>query len=416
MRLLLFAAFLTVFCLFEAAHAYVVIDPYSVSEEMIVANPVFDDFFMQELISNQVIPVFKDGSVDFYIADEASCFFNDGDACVAIPCGNLICGSNRFQNADYTVPVIIDDGLISGNTQLHDMALAMDALRYSAIESPEHLSMVENKIMELDSSVLDETYVENRYGSSISNLINDELSGTEDFSRIQDLLNQQRTSEAISLLDEYFAQNYDISPVYDSTDLYTAMNNKQIGPMQYSAILNTLMDEYGGGSQPMDFLMNQSEILNSTFGRDLMDQVLKEIAENPEMLKDLQNSMDSLDNEMFQELMSKALEESFKNPELLKKYLEMLPELLKDEQIRELLLKSAADALRQMQESGELGELMDNINSPDLQKQVMDQAKDAAPSIFERISEEIKSRVNMNYILPLLGLIAIIFISVRSKV
>lgn len=392
------------------------IDPYSVSEEMIVANPVFDDFFMQELVSNQVLPVYRDGSVDFYIADESSCFLNDGETCVAIPCGNLICGSNRFRDEDYAAYTIIEDGLISGNTELHEMTLAMDALRYSAIEDPKHLSMVENKIMEMDGSVLDKAYVENRYDSSISNLINDELSGTEDFQKIKKLFSQQETSEAISLLDEYFAKNYDISPVYDSTDLYNAMKNKQIGPMQYSAILNTLMDEYGTGPQSMDFLMNQSEILNSTFGRDLMEHVLEEIAKNPELMKDLQNSMDSLDNEMFYELMSKALEESFKNKELLKKYLEMLPELLKDEKIRELLLKSASQALRQMQESGELGELMDNINSPDLQKQVMDQAKDAAPSIFEKISEEIKSRVNMNYILPLLGLIAIIFISVRSKV
>ncbi len=416
MKLLLFAAFLTAFCLFEAAHAYVVIDPYSVSEEMIIANPVFDDFFMQELVSNQVLPVFKDGSVDFYIADESSCFFNDGNACVAIPCGNIICGSNRFQADDYTPGTIIDDGLISGNSELHDMAIAVDTLRYSAIENPEHLSMVENKILEIDGSEADKIYVENRYDSSISNLINDELSGTEEFSKIQELLDQQRTTEAIAALDEYFTQNYDISSVYDTADLYTAMKNKQIGPMQYSAILNTLLNEYGEGPQSMDYLMNHSDILNSTFGSDLINQTLEEIAKNPELLKELQDSMDSMDDELFQELMSKALEECFKNKELMKKYLEMLPDLLKDEAIREMLIKSAADALRQMHESGELGGLMDNINSPELQEQVLDQAKDAAPSIFEKISEAIKSRVNMNYILPLLGLIALIFISVRSKV
>ena len=416
MKLLLFAAFLSAFCLFEAAHAYVVVNPYSVSEEMIVANPVFDDFFMQELTSNQVLPVFKDGSVDFYVADESSCFFNDGDACVAIPCGNIICGSNRFQTDEYASNTIIDNGLVSGNSELHDMAVAVDTLRYSAIENPEHLSMVENTILEMDGSEADKTYVENRYDSSISNMINDELSGTEEFSKMQDLLNRQMTAEAIATMDEYFAENYDISSVYDTTDLYTAMKNKQIGPMQYSAILNTLLNEYGDGSQSMDYLMEHSDILNSPLGKELIDQTLEEIAKNPEMLKELQDSMDNMDDELFQKLMSKALEECFKNKELLKKYLEMLPELLKDEAIREMLLKSAADALRQMHESGELGDLMDNINSPELQELVMDQAKDAAPSIFEKISEAIKSRVNMNYILPLLGLIAIIFISVRSKV
>jgi len=393
-----------------------VVNPYSVSEEMIVANPVFDDFFMQELTSNQVLPVFKDGSVDFYVADESSCFFNDGDACVAIPCGNIICGSNRFQTDDYASSTIIDDGLISGNSELHDMTIAVDTLRYSAIENPEHLSMVENKILEIDGSEADKTYVESRYDSSISNLINDELSGTEDFLRMQDLLDQQKTAEAIATMDEYFAKNYDISSVYDTTDLYTAMKNKQIGPMQYSAILNTLLNEYGDGPQSMDYLMNHSDILNSPLGKELIDQTLEEIAKNPELLKELQNSMDNMDDELFQELMSKALEECFKNKELLKKYLEMLPDLLKDDAIREMLLRSAADALRQMHESGELGDLMDNINSPELQEQVMNQAKDAAPSIFEKISEAIKSRVNMNYVLPLLGLIAIIFISVRSKV
>ncbi len=392
------------------------VNPYSVSEEMIVANPVFDDFFMQELTSNQVLPVFKDGSVDFYVADESSCFFNDGDACVAIPCGNIICGSNRFQTDDYASSTIIDDGLISGNSELHDMTIAVDTLRYSAIENPEHLSMVENKILEIDGSEADKTYVESRYDSSISNLINDELSGTEDFLRMQDLLDQQKTAEAIATMDEYFAKNYDISSVYDTTDLYTAMKNKQIGPMQYSAILNTLLNEYGDGPQSMDYLMNHSDILNSPLGKELIDQTLEEIAKNPELLKELQNSMDNMDDELFQELMSKALEECFKNKELLKKYLEMLPDLLKDDAIREMLLRSAADALRQMHESGELGDLMDNINSPELQEQVMNQAKDAAPSIFEKISEAIKSRVNMNYVLPLLGLIAIIFISVRSKV
>ena len=363
-----------------------------------------------------MLPVFKDGSVDFYVADESSCFFNDGDACVAIPCGNIICGSNRFQTDEYASNTIIDNGLVSGNSELHDMAVAVDTLRYSAIENPEHLSMVENTILEMDGSEADKTYVENRYDSSISNMINDELSGTEEFSKMQDLLNRQMTAEAIATMDEYFAENYDISSVYDTTDLYTAMKNKQIGPMQYSAILNTLLNEYGDGSQSMDYLMEHSDILNSPLGKELIDQTLEEIAKNPEMLKELQDSMDNMDDELFQKLMSKALEECFKNKELLKKYLEMLPELLKDEAIREMLLKSAADALRQMHESGELGDLMDNINSPELQELVMDQAKDAAPSIFEKISEAIKSRVNMNYILPLLGLIAIIFISVRSKV
>lgn len=405
------------------ASGYAVIDPYA-ENGAIIMNPVFDSFFIDQLYSENKIPVLNNGSVEFYIAKNESCHAMEGEICAAVPCGVAICGSKKFAESERfgneTAKNIIENALVSGNKEVHDAISAQNALRYEALEhdnpqiSQEYLSMIEKNIAQRGGSTLDEAYLRERYNFSVASLINQEIMGEAELGDAKKMLKKGDVDSAIADIDEYFSKNYNISPAFDARDIFGAVKNKQIGPAQYSEILMQMLRQ-SGINEPLGALINKSGILNDTINKNAFESALEEIAKNPELFDSLKKSMDLLDDKMFNDIISKALEESFKNKDMLKKYLDMLPDILNNEKMRNFFLKASAEAIRKMQETGELSKLLDNLGDSAIKEKIMNAAKDSAPSIIDGIEEKIKKSIKPEYTLPLFALMAILIVSLMVR-
>lgn len=407
----LFVFFLTAYLLSEPAGAYVVVDPYA-AKGTIIQNPVFDSVFLDQLYAESTIPVLQEGAVDFYLAEEKNCFSAVGGICTAVFCGNAICGSKKFETP--LGKPAIDYGLVTGNKELHDGISTKNALRYAAISSAEYLSLVEKNIAQMQGTGFDSQYIQERYGFSVERLINEEIRYDGPFPAVEDLLKRGEIDLAISEMDKYFSQNYGISTAYDSYDLFSAVKQRQIGPVQYSELLSSILRQ-NNVNIPMDALTDKSKILNDAFNKQAIDAAFDMLKSRPELFDGLKKAMDAVDTRMFNELLSKVLAESFKNKELLKKYLELLPDIMKDKKMQELFFKSSAEAVRKMQETGALAKLMENINDIKVREQIMAYAKDSAPSAFNEVAERLRALAEEKYLIPLIGLLIILAVSMKVR-
>lgn len=392
-----------------------VIDPYAVASNFTILQPLFDSYFTDQLYSEGIYPVVTNGSVDFYVtAANKSCHSFAGDVCSAVFCGNAICGSSTFSAPFSAIGNgTLESAFLTGNNVTHEAITRLNALRYATIKAGGDISQIENSIASEFNTMIDTTYIQKRYGSSVGNMIDERILQDPALSGLDYMLRTRDTQGAISLLDKYFAENYNFSSVYDSNDIYSAINNKQIGPMQYTEIMDTIMQKYGLENQIFDF-MNKSGILNSTLNSEAMEQALEEIAKHPEWLEQIKKSMDRYDPKMFDNLMSKVLEETFKNKDILKKYMDVMSDMLSNEKMRDTFLKASAQAIRKMQASGELDKLLDGIKDINLQEKIMDEMKKSAPSMLDRLLDEIKSNIEWKYVLPIIGLIVIAAVSLRT--
>lgn len=410
------AVFLSAFFLFSGAEAYVVVDPYSANNTFI-RNPVFDGFFLDELYSEKVVPVIGNGAVEFYLAEKDKCFDSSGDICTAVFCGSAICGSKAFNKT--IDEKSIDYALVSGNAKTHEIIGVQNALRYSVLSSGDYLSLVERNLADACGSELEKTYVQERYSGSVDKLIGEEIMRDPAMANVNELLKRGNTNEAIAAADKFFSENYKISPAYDAYDIFSAVREKTIGPMQYAEIMARIMDQQNTNQQNMswllDALMNESSILNDAINRDALNQALDTIGKNPKMFSELEKAMGALDNKLVGELMSRMLEETFRNKELMKKFLEILPDILNDAKMRESFLKASTEAIRGLQETGELDKMIDNLKDASVREKLMNFAKDSAPSFFDAVREKAGELLNQKYALPLLGLIAIFIVSLKVR-
>lgn len=408
--------FLSAFFLFSVADAYVVVDPYSANNTFI-KNPVFDRLFLDELYSEKVIPVIGNGTIEFYLAEKDKCFDASGDICTAAFCGSAICGSKAFNKA--IDKKSIDYALVLGNTKIHEIIGVQNALRYSVLSSGDYLSLVERNLAGAVGSELEKTYVQERYSGSVDKLIGEEIMRDSEMANVNELLKRGNTNEAIAAADKFFSENYKISTAYDAYDIFSAVREKTIGPMQYAEIMARIMDQQNTNQQNiselLDALMNKSSILNDALNRDALNQALDTISKNPKMFSELEKAMGALDNKLAGELMSRMLEETFRNKELMKKFLEVLPDILNDAKMRESFLKASTEAMREMQETGELDKMIDNLKDASVREKLMNFAKDSAPSFFDAVREKAGELLNQKYALPLLGLIAIFIVSLKVR-
>lgn len=409
---MLLAAFLIAFYLSDFAWAYPVIDPYS-AKGLTISHPIFDTYFIDQLYADGVVPVAANDSVDFYLAGSGRCANAEDGICTAVLCGDAICGSNRYKSGP--AGDIIDTALVSGNSEIHNMINTRNALRYAAGTSDEYISMVENKIAAMDGSALDSVYLQKRYGSSVKNLVNDQILKEPGLEGLGDLLKRRDADGAISLLDSHFSNEYNISSAYDFYNIYDAVNQRTIGPAQYSEIVNTILGQYGQ-NMSMDRLINKSGILNTTIGQDVMRQAFDELAKHPEWMKELEKSMNLADSEIFNEMLSKALEEALKDKDMLKNYLDVLSKVMDDKSMRDMFLSASAEAIRRMQASGELDKILEGIKDINIKDQIMDKIKTGAPSALEKIADWVKSNIDWKYVLPVIGLAVIAIVSLKAGV
>lgn len=396
----------------DFGNAFVAIDPYAANGTL-VQDPVFDPLFTSQLYEGGVLPVIYNGSVDFYIADNRSCFRPSGGVCAAISCGSAVCGSRMLGNETFGKNVI-DTGIIFGNPKMHEAMATENALRYLTMSSEKHLSLLEQKIATMQGSELGGQYIEERYRGSVDELIRTEILSDASLTGIESRLNGRDADGAIRMLDEYFKGNYGISQAYDARDIFSAVKEKQIGPMQYSEILSRILGA-NGMAAGIGNMMNKSGILNETLNKEMVNAALDVLKEHPELLDGVKKSMDAIDGKMFDEFMAKALEESFKNKEMMKQLLGILPDILNDEKMRGIFLSSASEAMRKMQETGALERLMETVGDAKIRDKILSYAKEAAPSLLDRMAGGVRNRIKWGYVLPIIAFIIIIIASMKVR-
>ncbi|MCK4335586.1 MAG: hypothetical protein KAW40_02560, partial [Candidatus Aenigmarchaeota archaeon] len=268
------------------------------STDTFVLKPYLHQSFLDFLEKNSVQAVIdKDGLPITYFSEEPR--FGCSGFCSSITINNYTFGSKSLDISRLPPLQIMEETMIIGNSGIEHYTDIMNAIRTSLKDDSEALADFERYLLGEQEGFLRGTYYDELYEDvwdyAVSNIQeNPDLYG----SLLKDL-KTGNMKEAIDRLEDYMKSEFDINGAFDMTNLYSAIENGQLGNVHIEEFMRNVLERIAE-MENIDIDLDDidfeglSELLNTDEFKEAMRKVSELMENNPEMfdrLADLAKEM-----------------------------------------------------------------------------------------------------------------------------
>ncbi len=366
-------------CVSAAEYPEELLYPFlEIGERKILVNPYLDQSFLDYLESNGVYPVIgKDGSTLFYFSENEE--FGCLGVCDQIVLGDYIMGSQTMEPEAFAELPKLENQVVIGNEELERHIDSVNALREILSDDPVALDEVEKALLESNQDPLKRVYYENAYEDVFDYAIEDLKGDPDAYNSIVRNLEIGNLEGGVNAFESFISENYDLDESFDVSDLYSALEDRKIGPKQFEELLENVLDriaENEGIDIDLEGLDRFSELLGTEEFDSIMDKVTEAIENNPEtfdMIKELSEDIlkSPESKEMFQEAVKKMMENV--NWESIQRVMDLFNKMDNKEKLLETLIEGVGEYMRELAESGKADEIKSLMTDENLIK-LMDKA------------------------------------------
>jgi hypothetical protein len=396
----------------------------------LVLRPFFQQSFLAFLENNSVQAVLdNDGLPLAYFSGEPR--FGCEGFCPAISMNNYTFGSKSLNSsglANMQDMRIMNESMVIGNEGIEQSVDTMNAIRASLGGNPQALAAFERYLLEQQDGFLREAYYDELY----KDVWDYAASGIrKDPGLYNSLLNDLRTDDingAISKMDDYMQGNFDINGAFDLENMYSAIENGELGNMQTEEFMRNVLkkiaetENMGSIKNSLDNvdLEKLSGLLKTDEFRKMMEKAGEMMKDNPGMfgkLGDLAKEM--LERPETAEVFKEALKEMMKKGdwESIKSLMDAFSKMDNKQELMETLMKGMGEYMREMVESGKMDEMMKQMNDPAMKEMMAEASKSFSQGMLENAWDWIKKTpVEFSYVVALIAIIVTLAILMKLRI
>lgn len=393
------------------------------STDTFVLKPYLHQSFLDFLEKNSVQAVIdKDGLPIIYFSEEPR--FGCSGFCSSITINNYTFGSKSLDISRLPPLQIMEETMIIGNSGIEHYTDIMNAIRTSLKDDSEALADFERYLLGEQEGFLRGTYYDELYEDvwdyAVSNIQeNPDLYG----SLLKDL-KTGNMKEAIDRLEDYMKSEFDINGAFDMTNLYSAIENGQLGNVHIEEFMRNVLERIAE-MENIDIDLDDidfeglSELLNTDEFKEAMRKVSELMENNPEMfdrLADLAKEM--MKNPETREVFKEALKEMMKNADwdTMKNLMDAFSKMENKQELMEMLMESMGEYMREMAESGQMDEMMNLLDDPAIKEMMSEAFQHFSQEMLESVWDWIKKiPVEVSYVVALIAIIATLVILMKLR-
>jgi hypothetical protein len=363
-----------------------------------------------------------DGLPLFYYSENKS--FNCNGVCSNITMNNYSFGSKMLDPSGFQAAETLDGPVVLGNPGVEDYVDTANSIRESLGDNPDALAEFERQLLEDQEGFLKRTYIDNSYEDvwdyALEEMMRDDPKAYDSLkwsTRMGDL------DGAVSDIENYLGDNFDINEAYDMSSLYSAIENKKIGQAQLGEFMRNVMKQMAENENVKlntDDLERFSKMLNSPEFENMMDNVLEKIEENPEAfdrLKDI--AQEAMSRPETMEMFREAVDRMFENADWdsVNRVMDIFNKLENKEQLLETLMEGTSRHMREMVKNGKIDEIKEMLTDPQLIETMMKAAQSFSQSFLEQAGEWAEQiPLEFAYIVALAATIATLIMLIKLKI
>jgi len=410
-----------------------VIYPFlNAASETLVLNPLFQQSFLAFLENNSVQAIIdKDGLPLIYFSGEpGGPRLGCEGFCPSISMNNYTFGSKALNDsglANMQNMQIMNGSMVVGSEGIENSVDTINAIRSELSGNPQALADFERYLLEQQEGSLRGTYYDERY----KDVWDYALSGIKkDPGLYNSILNDLRMNDignAAGRLDDYLQNNFDISGAFDMESMYSAIENGQIGDMQTEEFMRNVLERIaetenlGNIKNALDNidLEKFSDLLKKDEFGEMMKKAGEMMQNNPEMfdkLGDLAKEM--LERPETRDVFKEALKEAMKNAdaEAIKNLMDAFAKMENKEELMKTLMEGVGEYMREMVESGQMEEMMKQMDSPAMRDMMAEAAQAFSQGMLESMGDWAKQiPIEFSYIVALIAIVVTLLILLKLK-
>ncbi len=387
-----------------------------------IRNPYFQESFLSFLRENAVnVAIGKDGMPLFYYSENES--FGCTGICDNITFNNYTFGSSSMDGDFPEGTNVIGESLVVGDGDLARSIDMLNAIRQSLMENPEALNDFESELMEQQEGYLERVYRE-ELSDDVWDYALDKIKDEPGlYDSIADSIRKDDLESAVSQLEDYMKENYDIESAYDMSNLFDSIENDRLGTLQSEEFLKNVLEriaeEQGREIDPGD-IDGLSELMNSEEFKEALKKAKDAMDENPEAFEHMKSlAEEMLENpetkEVFKDAMKKLMEEG--DWDTIKELMDAFNQLDNKKELMETLMEGMAEHMNELMESGMMDEMMEMLSDPAMKEALNEAMSTYMQSFFENIgdwAEEIP--VEIPYIVAFIAIAATLLILLKLRI
>lgn len=385
-----------------------------------IPSPYFEGTFLDYLEGSGVDAVMdSDGKPLIYYSENGG--LGCTGFCDTISMNGFTFGSKTTKAEDIPSGVQGGDSVVAGSDGTSSFLDNANAIRLGLMDNPAALDEFEKYLLEQE-----EGYLQKSYNEELGDAWSQALSGIKaDPSVYGRLLQGVRSGDlqgAVSALDDYIGENFDVNGAYDMLSLYSALDDGMLGNVQAEELMRGILDKVAqeeGTDIDLSNLDMMSDIIGSDEFKRMADRAAEVMDENPEMfdkLGDLANEM--LETPQTREVLKNAIREAMENGdwESVRKLMDVFSKMENKDELMKALMDGIAEHMRDMMESGQMDKLMEIMNDPVMKDMLSKAAQAFSQSMLDEALEWIRETPpELAYVVALAAIIATLLILVKLK-
>jgi hypothetical protein len=386
-----------------------------------VLNPYMDSTFLEYLKTQSVYPVLdKDGLPLFYLSENPA--YGCTGICDHVQAGSYFLGSKSLDHADAPAGAV-DSSILMGSSGTEQAINSANAMRQALSGDTQALDAFERRLLENEAGALKSSYMAERY-DSVWDYALETLQKTPDiYNSLADSVAKGDLPGSASTFEDYIRENFDVSRAFDSTSLYSALENEMLGQMQAGELMqNTLKELSGrlGKNMNTDMIGDYSELMKSQEFRSAMEKALGEIKKNPEAYEQLRDMAGEM---MKDERMRQALSDMMK--EMINKgdwksvadLAKIMSELGGGKDVVNSMMEGFTRYMRDLAKEGKLEKAADMLSDPEMKKALDEAMKVFSQSILEMLQKYIADFLKeYAYVMAVVAVAAAFFVFYKTRI
>ncbi|MBN2330385.1 MAG: hypothetical protein JXC85_01090 [Candidatus Aenigmarchaeota archaeon] len=392
------------------------------ANETIIARPYLHQSFLEYLHNQSVYPVIGDDGVPlFYYSGNGS--YGCTGICGNITMNNYVLGSERLDAASLEGLNVIDESVVVGNREMEDFIDIINGIRTALADNPQALGEFEKQMLGDQEDFLTSTYYGNAYDDVFDYAIDDIMKDPEIYDSLTRNVRSSDLEGAVQDLERYLGENFDIDEAYDLSNLYSALNDKKIGPVQLEEFMRNVLDsiaEMENAELDTHDLGRYSDLLNSDEFKKAAEKAADMIKENPEAFGDvIDMANEALDDpatlDMFREAVDKLFESA--DWESVNEVLDLFNKLDNKEQLLETLMEGFTGHMRELVREGKIDEIKGMLQDPQMLETMMKATETFSQTFLEMLGDWAKEiPIEFAYIIAIAATIATLIMLAKIKI
>jgi len=390
-------------------------------DKTLVSSPYFDSSFLDFLEKNMVSAVIdKDGIPLLYYSENGS--FGCTGFCSNITMNGYTFGSKMLETTGTSGFRVLDESVVVGSDEVSQSVDTINAIRSGLMDNPEALDEFEKYLLGQEEGYLRDTYYSELYGDVWEQAIGGIKSDPQLYESLRQSIGMRDVEGAVQQLDDYIKNSFDTSGAYDLSNLYSALENGQLGSMQTEEFMKGVLDRLADEQNvdlDLENLDGFSDLLKSDEFKEAMDRASETMKENPEMMDNLGNlAREMLERPETREVFKQALKEAMEkgNWDAIKKLMDVFSKMENKEELMKTLMEGIGEHMMDMVKSGQMDKMMQMMDDPGMRDMASEAFQSFSKNIFEEAWDWAKSTpIELAYIVALAAIIATLVILIRLK-